>query len=286
MVVALWLKDGIPQRQAKQEDEAHRPLDALININHLFQALKQLELTTQDVLKIEKILKDRGLVDAIVKKGSKEAELLNDYLRRFGDYDKSPYIADKLSHGIKLGKTYAKCSLMRVELYWVSHFQGIKIGEITRQSLKDFSVTIAKKHSNLSPITLRQIMLVGVTALRWAFANELIPTDPTIGLTGYSTKTKKRGVLTPEEARDLFNLEWKDKRSMHINLVAMTTGLRIGEILALKVENIGEEYLTIENSFSKLDGLKSTKTDEDRVVPIIPALRDAMLRLVFCKIQT
>jgi len=32
------------------------------------------ELTIQDVLKIEKILKDRGLVDTIVKKGFKEVE--------------------------------------------------------------------------------------------------------------------------------------------------------------------------------------------------------------------
>jgi integrase len=122
-------------------------------------------------------------------------------------------------------------------------------------------------------------MLVGVTALRWAFANELIPSDPTIGLTGYSTKAKKRGVLTPKEAEDLFALEWKDKRSLLIKLVAMTTGLRIGEILALKVENIGKEYLIIEKSFSAIDGLKSTKTEEDRVVPVIPAIREAMLNL-------
>jgi integrase len=231
----------------------------------------------QDVLKIEKILKDRGLVEAIIRKGSKEAELVTDYLRCFWNYDQSPYIAEKRSHGIKLGKTYANCCFKRVEIYWVPYFQWKKIGEITRQSLKDFSVAIAKEYSELSPLTLRQIMLVGVTVLRWAFANELIPTDPTIGLSGYSTKAKKRGVLTPQEAKDLFGLEWRDKRSMLINLVAMTTGLRIGEILALKADNIGEKYLTIEYSFSKLDGLKSTKTDEERTVPIIPAIRDAML---------
>ena len=68
-MLPFGLKTESPQRQVKQEDKANRPLDALININHLFQALKQLELTTQDVLKIEKILKDRGLVDTIVKRG-------------------------------------------------------------------------------------------------------------------------------------------------------------------------------------------------------------------------
>jgi integrase len=55
---------------------------------------------------------------------------------------------------------------------------------------------------------------------------------------------------------------------------------KCNRLLALKAENIGEEYLTIESSFSKLDGLKSTKTDEPRIVPVIPALRDAMRNLV------
>jgi integrase len=284
IVIAGWLKEGIPQReatreQAKSEHQTRRPVDALINTNQVLSSLKQVDLAAQDVVKIEKILKDRGLVETIVKRDSREAELVVDYLRRFWDYDQSPYIADKRSHGVNLGKTYAKTCFERVNLYWVPHFQGMKIGEITKQSLKDFSIAIAKEYPKLSPLTLRQIMLVGVTALRWAFANELIPADPTIGLIGYSTKTKKRGVLTPQEAGDLFKLDWKDKRSLLINLVAMTTGLRIGEILALKVENIGEEYLAIEGSYSDIDGLKTTKTDEERVVPIIPVLRDAMLNL-------
>jgi integrase len=277
MVVALWLKDGIPQRQAKLEDKPHRTVEAIINTNQLFFALKNMELTAQDVIKIEKILKDRGMVETIVRRNSKEAELVNDYLKRFWDYDQSPYIADKRSHGVKLGKTYAKCCMSRVNLYWVPYFQGVKIGEVTRQGLKDFSIAVAKKHPDLSSMTLRQIMLVGVTAFRWAFGNELIQTDPTIGLTGYSTKSKKRGVLSPQEEEDLFRLEWKDKRSLLINLVAMTTGLRIGEIVAIKAENIGEKTVTVASSYSVLDGLKSTKTDEERVVPIVPEIRDAML---------
>jgi hypothetical protein len=61
----------------------------------------------------------------------------------------------------------------------------------------------------------------------------LFPPTPTIGLTGYTDQGKKRGVLSPKEAEDLFKLDWKDKRAMLINLAAMTTGLRIGEIFAL-----------------------------------------------------
>jgi hypothetical protein len=241
IVVASWLRDGIPGRRPEREAPAIRSVESMIGANQLIQALKQSELTQQDVLKIEKVLQEKGLVETVIKKGSKESEEALAYLRRFWDYDKSPYIADKLSHGIKLGRAYARTSFERVNLYWAPRFEGRKIGEITKKDLKDFSIELARKYPNLSSMTLRQIMLVGATALKWAFANELIPSDPTIGLTGYSTRGKKRGVLSPQEAADVFQLDWKDKRSMLINLVAMTTGLRVGEILALKTENIGEE---------------------------------------------
>jgi integrase len=59
----------------------------------------------------------------------------------------------------------------------------------------------------------------------------------------------------------------------------MTTGLRVGEILSLKLENIGEKYIAVNHSFSKYDGLKGTKTGESRVVPIISGLRDVLRKL-------
>ncbi|GHU13791.1 hypothetical protein FACS1894161_4050 [Spirochaetia bacterium] len=206
IVVAGWLKDGIPQKKVEQE-ASPRPIEDLISASQVLSALKRVDLTAHDVAKIEKVLKDRGLVETIVKRGSKESEAMEDYLRRFWDYDRSPYIAEKLSHGGRMGKKHTRCCLERVNIYWVPYFSEKKIGEVTKQNLKDFSVHIAQKHPELSTMTLRQIRLVGVTALKWAFANELIPTDPTIGLAGYTGKGKKRGVLSPKDAEDLFKLE-------------------------------------------------------------------------------
>jgi integrase len=122
-------------------------------------------------------------------------------------------------------------------------------------------------------------MKVDVKALRYAYVNGYIQSDPTIALMGYSSKVKKRGVLTPEEAMALFCLKWTDYRALLANLVAMSTGLRTGEIMALRMENIGEVYLTINYSYSREDGLKCTKTEEPRRVPIIPSLRDALVNL-------
>jgi integrase len=281
LVIAGWLKDGIPEQKGKihREKEPCRSVEALINADQVLTALKQIDISAQDVVKIEKILKNRDLIMSIVKNDSEGAEPFIDYLRRFWDYDKSPYIADRHSHGISLGKGYAQTNKSRVNIYWAPYFQDKKIGEISHQDLKNFSIDLAQKHPKLSNTTLRLIMLVGTIAFRWAFANGIILSNPVLGLSGYSIKAKKRGVLSPKEAADLFNLKWDDNRVMLINLVAMTTGLRFGEIVGLKLENIGEKYLNIESSFSEKEGLKLTKTGEERVVPVIPEIRDAMIRL-------
>jgi integrase len=271
---------GFPSGKSPKKPPEPRPVNTLFEVKEVFKTLRTVDITEDDVKKIEKILQERGLVDTIIITGSKSSEPFIDFLRRFWNYQKSPYFDEKRSHGTKLGSSYADGSLARVNLYWAPYFNDKKIGEITRQSLKEFSTVLGKKYPELSVPTLQYIMKVGGTALRWAFNNEFIPIDPTRGLTKYTIKSKKRGVLSPQEAEALFNLKWTSKKQMLINLVAMTTGLRVGEILALKREQIGEKYLCVEHSFSQKEGLKSTKTEEDRLVPIVPVIRDAMLKLV------
>ena len=74
-------------------------------------------------------------------------------------------------------------------------------------------------------------------------------------------------------------MRWDDKRAMLINLTAMTTGLRIGELLALKAADVGDVYLFVNHSYSRSDGLKCTKTGKARRVPILPPIRDALRTL-------
>jgi integrase len=278
MVLAEWMKNGVPARKSEQKHDSipSRTVDDLITMNQVFSAFKHLDLTSDDIGKIETILKDRNLVECIIKKRSAEAETVEDFLKRFWTYDKSPYVAEKKTHGKSIGTSYTDICLERVAIYWIPYFKGKMIGEVTRQDIKEFSVAIDKNHSALSPNTLRLIMLAGTIAFRWAFNNELIPSNPTLGIGGYTRTTKKRGVLTPDEACRLFKFTWKDGRIKLINEIAMTTGLRVGEILALRKEHIGGKYLSIHQSYSAKDGIKKTKTEESRIVPVVKSIQDKL----------
>jgi integrase len=275
LVVYDWLKNGIPKKQPREK----MPLKEELTVEQTLDSLKTSTLTGQDVSRIEKILKNQGLITMIVQKNSPSPQGSIEFLKNFWTYETSPYAEEKLSHKINIGKTYVILSYERVKLYWEEYFQGVTLGEVSRKMIGEFSSYLSQNYSSLASNTLKGIIKVGVTALRWAFANEYIPADPTIRLPEYSSKQKDRGVLNPKEAMELFRQEWKDYRSYLINLVAMTTGLRVGEIIALKAEDVGEKYLSVDHSFSYYDGLKSTKTETPRVVPIVPGIRDALRKL-------
>jgi integrase len=121
---------------------------------------------------------------------------------------------------------------------------------------------------------------VGKKALKEAYRKKLIPFDPADGLAYYSGKAKKRGVLSPQEAARIFSLEWEDKRAYVGNLLSITTGLRNGEVLAVRKGDIGDTALLVRHSWSRVDKLKSTKTGEERKVPLLPKVREMMLELL------
>jgi integrase len=74
--------------------------------------------------------------------------------------------------------------------------------------------------------------------LAYATSEGLIAENPAKNFEYFSGKAKKRGVLTPQEAAELFAIPWKDERVKIGNMVAMTTGCRLGEIQALRKSDI------------------------------------------------
>jgi integrase len=96
----------------------------------------------------------------------------------------------------------------------------------------------------------------------------------------YSGKATKRGVLTVDEAGALFAKSWADTAAMAANLLSATTGMRQGEVLAIRGVDIGEGVLNVAHSWSAADGLKSPKNGEARRVPLLPEVRAALLAVL------
>jgi integrase len=111
-----------------------------------------------------------------------------------------------------------------------------------------------------------------------AYRLGLIDENPWDRVPPLSQSTKRRGILTLEEARALLhplNVDsyWEGNHLAYtINLTAALTALRQGEILAIKTGDVFPDYLHIEHSWHRKYGQNPTKTKIVADVPIPPVL--------------
>ena len=61
---------------------------------------------------------------------------------------------------------------------------------------------------------------------------------------------------------------WDCETTYILNLFAIMTGCRRGEIIGLLNKYVHNEYVEIIHSWSRRSGLKATTTNESRVIPI------------------
>jgi len=249
-----------------------------MTLDVIHAGLHTLALAPDEVQKIVDILKSRDLLDSAIVASAASSQVLVDYLTAFWDYDTSPYIKEKLLHGQTIGRMRAIDSSRTVK-YWKLFFGNQKrIGEVTRSDLRDFSLWLAeykvvskkklpkgakqqqgkdffassmpKKNKCLSAGTINKVMLAGTLPLKWAAYHNEIPTDPGKGLMKFSGTPKARGILTENEVKALFDVKWKEERSKIASMLSMSTGLRAGEVLSLRLCDVGKDRLYVNHSWS------------------------------------
>ena len=75
-------------------------------------------------------------------------------------------------------------------------------------------------------------------------------------------------------------MEWPSIRSRIAALIAFNTGMRLGEIRALKVFDIHENRISVTRSWSRKNRLKCTKNRESKDIPILPCLHDEIIAYI------
>jgi integrase len=289
-----WLRNGIPQKGEPINFKKYTLRDMA----------KEADITKADAEYICKELQRRGLLKSYVLEESVQAIDFVTYLTDFWDWEKSPYIKEKLRRNHGLHKRYAIEMTGTIKRYWEPFFKGKMLGEITRLDIEAFITYLESlqekaekeqaeidkalqeeneqkpKRKNAAcqkrkiirfPKSAKRkntIIQAGTIPLTWAFQKEMIDKDIVSGITWYAGKTKERQILTPELAKALFQAVWKDERSRLANMLAMVTGMRAGEIQGLRIQDLGQDCLYVRHSWNFQDGLKTTKNNESRMVEV------------------
>jgi integrase len=267
----------------KPRNEAMQAAQKLIdNGEHIKKAkvtdemmIKQIRfyLESNDIITKEETISNTDLLDKLSQKINGISLTVNnppflDYLREFWDYDKSPYIQSLKDSGQDIGLAYCKGNMQMMNKHIVPYFADKKyrLKDITTKILEDFKMTLPPEPSGSTKNRVLSIIKVAMgESLR-------------LGLTNYSIKPrnfklnpKKRGILTAEEMTKLFEIEWENKRCKVGCLLSIMTGMRAGEVIALRLEDIDIEknYLNIRHSWdNRTHCLKSPKNGKSRIVPL------------------
>ncbi len=254
-VAFAWLRDGVPKKNATL-----KVLD--LSIRDFAKKIK----TESDAEALLTELKRSGLVKNFVLNDTPQAEDFISFLTTFWMWEKSSYIKEKLRKSQGIHKDHCIKQGQAIMLHWKPFFEGRCLGDITTVDIDAFINHMGEK--DLSASRKNVIIKAGLKPLRWAFSKGIIEKDPTRGHIMFSGEASERHILTPSTAAAIFRTEWKDSRVKLANMLTSVTGMRSGEVLALRFQDLGRDCLYVRSSWNNADKIKSTKNNKTRTVEI------------------
>lgn len=189
------------------------------------------------------------------------------FARDFFDYN-SDWAIDKRVSGKRnsIRQCHENMAILKNRL--LPAFGKMRLTNIDKIAIKNFRNGLYQKGHAGS--TINKALSCLKTILEAAEEKSLIQFVPRVERA--ANKPKLRGILTVEEVRRLFSIDWPDYRTYVMNLAAACTGLRRGELMALTLQEVHGNYITVSRSWDEALGIlnETTKTGRSRTV-IIPA---------------
>jgi integrase len=150
---------------------------------------------------------------------------------------------------------------------------GVRLDELRRSDLQDFADAMLAE--GLSPSYIQTTLLPLRAIVRRALARDELAADPCAGLQLPAVRGRRERYASPEEAEALIAAVPVGDRA--IWATAMYGGLRLGELRALRVDDVdvAAGVVRVERGWDPAAGAIELKSHAGRrKVPIAPILRD------------
>jgi integrase len=158
-------------------------------------------------------------------------------------------------------------------------FERLALEDITGKKIDDWTDYLLDME--LSTSTVRHAYLCLKTIMDYAFKKSVINRNPFDKASPVSVTTEARDAPTLAEAHALLQPKYYPSEMLHLaNLTAALTGLRISELCALTVDDLGKDRLMITKAMRAKAGVTAgTKNKIDREVPLLPEVVAMLARL-------
>jgi integrase len=211
------------------------------------------------------------------------------YAEPFFDWDRCPHIRRLREEGKSITHRNVKIQRQRLQKHILSDsFANKRLSEITRADVLDLRSRLLAKNA---PATVNKALSIVKVIFREAVYREEINRDPTAGVGRIREQKKQRGIFTVEELRELFPDHgygpWRDVHDFTCFYFAAVTGLRRGEILALRWKHIDFErqVLTVSEAWKGGQEIGPPKWEHNRLVPLSSRTIDRLSRLQAASIR-
>ena len=264
--VQKWLKDGLPETQKK---------DLKTTRNRLIAAIKKY-LEDCEIIKKGEVYDASDIIKLFYTQVTNyqltSSEKFVKYLYQFWDWNGN-YVQGRIERGKRIGKRYVHGCNSKIKMHIEPYFKDIQLNNVNTHLLEQFMRSLPRRDvdpkNGFSMSTINLIMKVIKKALKEAVRLQIIPRDPSASIELLSEDTEERGILTPDEVTGLFLYDWIDERSKIASILGAVSGMRLGEILGLRIEyiNTKKNVINVDRSYNYFEKrLKGTKTEKSRII--------------------
>lgn len=192
---------------------------------------------------------------------------LKDYAADFYIEGKCPILKEKHRTGTKISETTIYGYRTHLVNEILPYFGPFKVRNISENEIKKYEIKLQEERG-IQHNTINQIIVPLKQIMKQAVADHIIDRDPFDFVSRMREEDSKRKAFTVEQVQMLMEGQWTNEYARIAFELACLTGLRIGEVQALRVRSIKGNIIEVSENYSeRLKKTKDTKNHKVRYVP-------------------
>lgn len=191
---------------------------------------------------------------------------------------KCPYQLESKRNGRIISKGYLRTARHVLESRLLPVFGKMHIRSITPPMIDDWKYSMHEQ-DELSGKSVNGYLTILRTMMDYWWRRGILAENPCLKVRWMRKESAVRGILTDEEVRKLFSTKeaWSTPLAYLANVLAACSGMRMGEVQGLRVEDIQQDgTIIVRHSYDEKYGLKCTKTGIIRCIPLPAELHRAL----------